>query len=162
LTAVPSPAGGFIVFYQSAKDYDYGDNEQGEETLYIRIFDSNGNVVGGQDIDGADFWGLGKDTTFPIAVNLVEGSESVDTFAANLTQEQLAGLTDPDFAGAPSGFGSPLLDLNFETFNGQFTGNHHIFSRVDLTDTNNQSDWTTNNIPTDGALNNTDLSQVIG
>ena len=36
------------------------------------------------------------------------------------------------------GFGSPLLNLNFETFNGQFTGNHHIFSRVNLTDTDSQ------------------------
>src|SRR3546814_7645860 len=95
----------------------------------------------------------------PIAVNVVyEGDRSVDTFAANVTQEDLAGLTDPDFNGtpnldvAPAGFGSDLLNLNFDTFNGQFTGNHHIFSRVDLDDTNSQNDWTTNNTPTDGAL----------
>ncbi|HMA15410.1 MAG TPA: hypothetical protein VKP12_11525, partial [Kiloniellaceae bacterium] len=159
------PAGGFVVFYQAAGD----DLDDGLETIYIRIFDAQGNVVGGSDVDGQEFWALGLDTTFPIAVNLVDDGDSVDTFAANLTQEQLngSGLTDPDFIGtpnldgAPAGFGSPLLNLNFDTFNGQFTGNHHIFSRVDLDDTDSQNDWTTNNVPTDGTLNDTDLSELI-
>src|SRR3546814_3861818 len=90
----------------------------------------------------------------PIAVNVVyEGDRSVDTFAANVTQEDLAGLTDPDFNGtpnldgAPAGFGSDLLNLNFDTFNGQFTGNHHIFSPGDLDDTNSQNDWPTKKTP---------------
>ncbi|NIA72501.1 hypothetical protein HBA54_28330, partial [Pelagibius litoralis] len=159
------PAGGFIVFYQLADDLV--DDGVGVETIVARIFDSEGNVVGGFDIDGATFWNLGDDTTDPIAVNVVfrdgedvDGDQSVDTFAANTTQDDLGGLTNPDFAGAPAGFGSPLLDLNFETFNGQFTGNHHIFSRVDSDDTNSQSDWTTNNVPTDGTLNDTDLSST--
>src|SRR3546814_1473893 len=67
-----------------------------------------------------------SDLTDPIAVNVVyEGDRSVDTFAANVTQEDLAGLTDPDFNGtpnldgAPAGFGSDLLNLNFDTFNGR-------------------------------------------
>ncbi|MFZ2099964.1 MAG: hypothetical protein WAU86_05320, partial [Oricola sp.] len=150
------PAGGFIVFYQLANDGD----ESLTEDIVIRVFDAQGNVVGGFTIDEAGFWNLGDDTTDPIAVNVVfDGDESVDTFAANVEQEDLAGLTDPDFIGtpnldgAPEGFGSPLLNLNFDTFNGQFTGNHHIFSRVDLDDTDSQNDWTTNNTPTDGTLN---------
>ncbi|HIC82310.1 MAG TPA: hypothetical protein EYP07_15305, partial [Kiloniellaceae bacterium] len=156
------PAGGFIVFYQLAED----DGFDGTEDLAIRVFDSQGNVVGGLDIEDAVFWDLGDDTTDEIAVNVVfeneEGVlESADTFAANITAEQLGALTDPDFAGAPPGFGSPLLDLNFDTFNGQFTGNHHIFSRVDLDDTDSQADWTTNNKPTDGALNDTKFSDLI-
>ncbi len=144
------PPNGFVVLYQAAED-----PEEDGETVYLRIFDAEGNVVGGVDVAGADFWNLGDDTTDPIAVNLVDGGESLDTFAANLTQDDLAGLTDPSFAGTPADFVSPLLDLNLETFNGQFTDNHHIFSRVNSTDTDSQNDWTTNNIPTDGGLNTT-------
>src|SRR3546814_15862374 len=33
----------------------------------------------------------------------------------------------------------------------------HLFSRVDLDDTDSQNDWTANNTPTDGALNDTDV-----
>ncbi|WP_420346332.1 hypothetical protein [Pelagibius sp.] len=146
------PPNGFVVLYQAAED-----PEEDGETVYLRIFDAEGNVVGGVDVAGADFWDLGDDTTDPIAVNLVDGGESLDTFAANLTQDDLAGLTDPDFAGTPADFVSPLLDLNLETFNGQFTDNHHIFSRVNSSDTDSQNDWTTNNIPTDGGLNTTGL-----
>ena len=146
------PPNGFVVLYQAADD-----PEEDGETVYIRIFDAEGNVVGGVDVAGADFWNLGDDTTDPIAVNLVDGGESLDAFAANLTQDDLAALTDPSFAGTPADFVSPLLDLNLETFNGQFTDNHHIFSRVNSTDTDSQNDWTTNNIPTDGGLNATGL-----
>lgn len=154
------PAGGFIVFYQLADPQD--DGTPGTEDIVWRVFNADGDVVSGGTIADAPFWDLGDDTTDPIGVNLLTGGESVDTFAANITDGQLAALTDPEFGGAPDGFGSPLLDLNFDTFNGQFTGNHHIFSRVDLDDTDSQADWTTNNIPTDGALNDTDLSQLIG
>src|SRR3546814_15970747 len=92
----------------------------GTEDIVVRIFDAQGNVVGGFDIDESGFWNLGDDTTDPIAVNVVyEGDRSVDTFAANVTQEDLAGLTDPDLhgtpnlAGAPAGFGPDLRTLNF-------------------------------------------------
>ncbi len=149
------PAGGFIVFYQLADPQD--DGTPGTEDIVWRVFNADGDVVSGGTIADAPFWDLGDDTTDPIGVNLLTDGESVDTFAANITDGQLAALTDPEFGGAPDGFGSPLLDLNFDTFNGQFTGNHHIFSRVDLDDTDSQSDWTTNNIPTDGALNTTGL-----
>src|SRR3546814_7895256 len=63
----------------------------GTEDIVVRIFDAQGNVVGGFDIDESGFWNLGDDTTDPIAVHVVyEGDRSVDTFAANVTQEDLA------------------------------------------------------------------------
>jgi Ca2+-binding RTX toxin-like protein len=155
------PPGGFLVFYQLADD----GGAPGVEDIVVRVFGAGGNVVGGFTIGDAPFWALGDDTTDPLAVNLVyrpgesyQGNQSVDSFAANLTQAELASLTNAVFAGAPEGFGAELPGLNFETFNGLLTAGQHIFSRVNLTDTDSQSDWTTNNLPTDGALNSTGLS----
>jgi Ca2+-binding RTX toxin-like protein len=154
------PPGGFLVFYQLADD----GGAPGVEDIVVRVFSASGNVIGGFTIDDAAFWALGDDTTDPLAVNLVyrqgEGSfanQSVDSFAANMTQAELAALTNAAFAGAPEGFGSELPELNFETFNGLLTGGQHIFSRVSLNDSDSQNDWSTNNLPTDGALNSTGL-----
>src|SRR3546814_309381 len=49
------PAGGFIVFYQLADDT----GAAGTEDIVVRIFDAQGNVVGGFDIDESGFWNLG-------------------------------------------------------------------------------------------------------
>ncbi|WP_422368329.1 beta strand repeat-containing protein [Pelagibius sp.] len=154
---VTIPPGGYIVFYQVADDT----GEDGEEIIVARVFDADGNVVDGFEIDDAEFWDLGEDTTDPIAVNVVfragednQGDQHVDGFAANGADQD--GLNNPNFAGAPEGFGSPLLNLDFETFNGILTSGHKIFSRVDTDDTDSQDDWTTGTQPTDGNANNTD------
>lgn len=91
------PPGGFLVFYQLADD----GGAAGVEDIYLRVYDAAGNFVDGIDIADADFWNLGDDTSDPLAVNLayrvgepIDGDQSVDTFAANLTQSELSVLTD--------------------------------------------------------------------
>ncbi|CAN0340620.1 unnamed protein product [Ectocarpus sp. 13 AM-2016] len=85
------PAGGFLVLYQDAAAGDGGD-----VTVVGRVFDAAGAVVDGFEIPGAAPWALGDDTAAPLAVNLVfDGTDSLDSFAANLTTAELAGLTAP-------------------------------------------------------------------
>lgn len=153
---VTIPAGGFLVLYQDASA-----GEGGDPTVIGRVFDAAGALVDGFDIAGGAAWELGDDTTAPLAVNLVSaGSDSLDSFAANLTSADLAVLTAPVWVA--NGLVPGNLDLTFETFNGGFTGDHQVFSRVfdendagsgAPIDSDSEVDWTTNVTPTDGSLN---------
>ncbi|NIA72030.1 hypothetical protein HBA54_25850 [Pelagibius litoralis] len=161
------PDGGFLVLSQVA-------TTEGELFIEnsVQVFTADGLLVSESVFPGGTPWNLGADTTEPLAVNLVYGlggedQTGVDTFAANLEAGDLGPLASPNFAAVPgepglgappAGFGSPLLNLNFDTFNGLFTGNTQVFSRFNAEDSDSQNDWTTNQVPADGNLNNTDIT----
>ena len=167
------PEDGYLVISQSATT----EGELYLETMF-QVFTADGLLVSEIVLLGGTPWNLGADTSEALAVNVVFQAggaleAGVDTFAANLEAADLAPLTSPSFAGEPTetglgqppaDFGSPLLDLNFDTFNGLFTANNsdtgstQVFSRVNAEDSDSQNDWTTNETPADNGLNNSDLS----
>lgn len=159
---VTIPAGGFLGLYQDAAA-----GEGGDATVIGRVFDASGVVVDGFEIADAAPWLLGDDTAAPIAVNLISGDgDALDTFAANLTTAELGVLTAPVWT--PNTLVPDNLDLSLDTFGGRFTGDHQVFSRVfderdpasaAPIDSDSEADWTTNTIPTDGALNTLDGSE---
>ncbi|HIC79476.1 MAG TPA: hypothetical protein EYP07_00735, partial [Kiloniellaceae bacterium] len=159
---VTIPAGGFLGLYQDAAA-----GEGGDATVIGRVFDASGVVVDGFEIADAAPWLLGDDTTEPVAVNLISGDgDALDTFAANLTTAELGVLSGPVWT--PSTLVPDNLDLSLDTFGGRFTGDHQVFSRVfdernptsgAPIDSDSEADWTTNTIPTDGALNTLDGSE---
>ena len=156
-TDITVPAHGTIVFYQSA--YDPDSEDPTDTPIYVRVFDANGDVVGGFEMAGSAFWDLGSDTSYPIAVNLLFDEGSLDLFAANLEKADLllsgawnGSLIDPEDYGLQN-IGSP------ETFNGLLGEGVHVFARVfdDSTDlggnpidTDTHNDWTITNDPTPG------------
>jgi Ca2+-binding RTX toxin-like protein len=145
---VTIPAGGFLVLSQ-----DSTAGEGGDATVTGQVFDTAGNLVSDFTIAGAEPWLLGDDTSAPLGVNLVfDDTDSLDSFAANLGTADLATLTDAGWTA--NGTTVPAsLALSLETFNGVFTTEHNIFSRVTLTDSDSEVDWTTNDRATEGALN---------
>jgi Ca2+-binding RTX toxin-like protein len=141
------PQGGFLVLYQFA-----GAGAPNSD-VYGQVFNAAGAAVGAFHLPGETFWDLGASTAEALAVNLVAGGGSLDTFAANLELADLAVLTDPQWL--PAGVTPAGFDLLFETFNGSTSPLQTIFSRV-YGDSDTAADWTTNGTATDGALNDVD------
>jgi len=142
------PAGGFLVLYQ------FADDELASTDVYGQVFNAAGVALGGFHLAGETFWDLGENTSEALAVNLVAGGESLDTFAANLELADLAALTNAGWT--PSDVSPADFDLQFETFNGQTSPLQNIFSRVfggGSADSDTAADWTTNGEATEGALN---------
>ncbi|WP_193371563.1 calcium-binding protein [Pelagibius marinus] len=141
------PAGGFLTVHQVAELM------APTGTVFVQVFDAAGVLVDFLPLPGETNWELGADCSEALAVNLVQGAESLDTFAANLEQADLAVLTDPQWVPGP---GAPApFALLFETFNGQSSSAQTIFSRVfgGDADSDGADDWTTNGFATEGALN---------
>ncbi|GAB4367138.1 MAG: hypothetical protein Kow00114_25600 [Kiloniellaceae bacterium] len=147
------PPGGFLAVYQ------FADQPGPTANVFGQVFDAAGVLIDAFFLPAEAYWDLGADCSEPLAVNLVQGAESLDTFAANLETADLAGLTDPQWQPGPE---APAeFALLFETFNGASSPAATVFSRVFTggagsgagLDSDTAADWTTSLSETVGALN---------
>jgi Ca2+-binding RTX toxin-like protein len=165
-------SGGYFVIYDQGTDAHYG------------VYNSAGVLQSSGLIAGGGGWNFGSDTSQRVGVNLFFGSTSVDLFIANgatagsftgTTIWVSPGLSGGGYAAAAGLFGGSFALLTNQTaYNGQvdnqdsilqklglragpaITTNNDVFLRVDTTENNNGTDWTTATFNGDsaGAANN--------
>jgi Ca2+-binding RTX toxin-like protein len=166
------PSGSYVVVYDQGADARYG------------VFNSAGVLQSSGLIAGGGGWNFGSDTSQRVGVNILAGSTSADLFIANGATAGMftgagtwvsPGLSGGGYAAAAGLFaGSFALLTNQTAYNGQvdnqdtilqklglragpaIAANNDVFLRVDTTENNNGTDWTTATFNGDsaGAANN--------
>lgn len=102
--------------------------------VLVQVLDAEGFVVNSTVIDNAVLWGLGRDASEPLAVNLVHqaggsAETAIDTFIANLKRPDLKVLSSPLDPGVASR--SKLISpKNFETYFADLSEVPNVFSRI--------------------------------
>jgi VCBS repeat-containing protein len=114
---------GFLVFYEDGTWQSFSNNQNGGEWGYYQTDASDSSAPFTpeelQAMDDGQFvlqpadWGLGEDTTDPIAVNLVQNDSSIDLFAANGAETTfLTGVGDLETDGDFPVMGDDQTDLD--------------------------------------------------